>query len=207
MADRLSIYQGALRLLGPSQLASLTEDRPERHKLDAAWVNAIDFLLEQGLWNFGIRTIEIQASEDVEPLFGYDYAFTKPDDWIRTAGISPTGIFSNDEPFNDFEDQAGSWFANPQTLYIQYMSKDAAYGWNVGAWRQNFAKAAEAYLAFECGLPISADRGNRNDLYNLFKERLARAKNLDAVDERVRRKPTGCLVRSRLAGRGSLMNG
>jgi hypothetical protein len=207
MADRLSIYQGALRLLGPSRLASLTEDRPERHALDAAWEDAVNYLLEQALWNFGIRTIEITSVGDVEPIFGYGYAFPKPDDWIRTAGISSTGAFSRDEPFNDFEDQAGFWFANLETMYVQYLSNDQDYGWNIGEWRQNFSKTLEAYLAFECGLPVSADRGNRNDLHSLFKDRLARAKNLDAVDERVRRKPSGCLVRTRYGSIGRRNNG
>lgn len=206
MADRLSIYRGALRLLGPTQLATLTEDRPERHNLDAAWTASVNYLLEQALWNFGLKTIEISGANDVEPLFGYDYAFEKPDDWVRTAGLSSSGVFSNDDPFNDFEDQGGYWFANPDILYIQYMSNGPSYGWNIGAWRENFAKTVEAYLAFECGLPITQDRGNRNDLYSLFKERLARAKNLDAVDERVRRRPSGTLVRSR-AWRGNRMNG
>lgn len=207
MADRLAIYKGALRLLGPSQIASLTEDRPERHKLDDAWEPAVNFLLEQALWNFGMRSVEISADEGVEPFFSYEYGFQKPDDWLRTGPISPTGLFSNNEPFNDFEDKAGYWFANSERLYIQYMSNDPAYGWNVGEWRQNFSKTVEAYLAFECGLPVSADRGNRDNLYSLYKERLARAKNLDAVDERVQRKPTGTLVRSRMRWSGSREHG
>jgi hypothetical protein len=184
MADRLTIYQGALRLLGPSELASLSEDRPEKRKLDAAWSTCVDHLLEQGLWNFAIRSVELAYDEDVEPIFGYDYAFSKPDDWVRTASMSTSVSYGD-----DFEE-------------YQYVSNDSAYGYNVGAWRQSFAKALEAYLAFECGLPISADRGNRNDLYSLYEKRLARAKNLDAVDERVRKTPTGNLVNARLGGYG-----
>lgn len=193
MADRLAIYQGALRLLGPSELASLSEDRPEKRKLDAAWNQSVDFLLEQGMWNFAIRAVELQADADVETLFGYEYAFSKPDDWLRTVETKT----------EDYEDEAGYWYANMDTLSIRYVSNDPAYGWNVGKWRQNFAKALEAYLAFECGLPISADRGTRSDVFSLYEKRLARAKNLDAVDERVQEKPTGRLVRSRGAGRGS----
>lgn len=200
MADRLTIYQGALRLLGPSELASLSEDRPEKRKLDAAWSTCIDHLLEQGLWNFAIRSVELAYDEDVEPRFGYDYAFSKPDDWVRTASMSTSVSYGDD--FEEYEDENGYWHTSTDTLYIQYVSNDPAYGYNVGAWRQSFAKTLEAYLAFECGLPISADRGNRNDLYSLYEKRLARAKNLDAVDERVRKTPTGNLVNARLGGYG-----
>lgn len=195
MADKLSIYKGALRLLGPHELSSLTDDRPERYQLDDAWDDAVEHLLAQGLWNFAIRAVQLSADEDVEPLFGWDYGFIKPTDWVRTVGISNEPTFR--VGFEDYEDEAGKWFANHDTLYVRYVSNDEAYGLNIGAWRQPFAKALEAYLAFESGLPISGDRGNRNDLYSLYKERLKRAKTLDAFDEAVERMPAGRLVRAR----------
>ncbi|WP_159585919.1 hypothetical protein [Chelativorans xinjiangense] len=199
MADKLRIYKGALRLLGPHELATLTDDRPERYQLDDAWDDAVEHLLTQGLWNFGIRAVEMTADDDEEPLFGWDYGFLKPDDWVRTAGISNEATFRIG--FEDYEDEAGKWFANVDTLYVRYVSNDAAYGLNIGAWRQPFAKALEAYLAFESGLPISNDRGNRNDLYSLYKERLTKAKTLDAFDESVKYSPAGRVVRSRFSRR------
>lgn len=195
MADRLSIYKGALRLLGPSNLASLTEDRPERHRLDDAWEPAVNDLLNEGMWNFAMCAVELEQDEDIEPRFGFTYAFRKPDDWVRTVGISYTPTF-NDE-LREYEDEGDYWYANVETLYLRYVSNDEAYGWNIGRWRQPFASALEARLAFDCGLPISGDRGNRNDLFQLYEKRLKRAKTLDAVDERVRSKPVGALVRSR----------
>lgn len=198
MADRLEIYRGALRLLGPSNLASLSEDRPEKRALDGAWTNCGNFMLEQGLWNFAIRTVELSFDEDVEPLFGFDHAFSKPDDWVRTVSISETADFR--EGLLAYEDETSYWHASPETLYVRYVSNDDAYGWNVGAWRQHFSKAIEAYLAFECGLPISADRGNRNDVYSLYEKRLRDAKIKDAVDERVRTTPPGRWTRSRNVG-------
>lgn len=195
MADRLAIYRGALRLLGPSELASLTEDLPARHKLDGAWETSVDYLIAQGLWNFAIRSVELSADEDVEPLFGFDHAFSKPEDWVRTVSISSTADFR--EGIREYEDETSYWHTSFSTIYVRYVSNDDAYGWNVGAWRQPFAKALEAYLAFETGLPISSDRGNRNDLFALYEQRLAHAKTLDAVDERVREKPPGRWTRSR----------
>ncbi|MEN3145690.1 hypothetical protein ABCW43_00085 [Neorhizobium sp. IRAMC:178] len=197
MADRLSIYRGALRLLGPSNLASLTENLPEKRALDGAWTDSVNYMLEQGMWNFSIRTVELSYDEDVDPLFGFQHAFSKPTDWVRTVSISETADFC--EGIRRYEDETNYWHADPETIYIRYVSNDEAYGWNVGAWRQAFAKALEAYLAFECGLPISSDRGNRNDLFNLFKQRLSDAKSKDAVDERVREKPPGRWTRARFA--------
>lgn len=196
MADRLSIYKGVLRLLGNAAgLSSLTEVSPTRNALDDAWRAAGDYMLARGLWNFAIRTVEMSPDEDVEPLFGYTYAYSKPDDWVRTASISDRPTF--DDGFEDYEDETAYWYTNCSTLYVRYVSDDDAYGWNIGAWRQPFSKALEAYLAWECGLPISSDRGNRNDMFQLFTRLLKDAKSLDAVDERVRSRPSGRLVRSR----------
>jgi hypothetical protein len=196
MADRLSIYKGVLRLLGNAAgLSSLTEVSPTRNALDDAWRAAGDYMLARGLWNFAIRTVEMSPDEDVEPLFGYTYAYSKPDDWVRTASISDRATF--DDGFEDYEDETAYWYTNCSTLYVRYVSDDDAYGWNIGAWRQPFSKALEAYLAWECGLPISSDRGNRNDMFQLFTRLLKDAKSLDAVDERVRSRPSGRLVRSR----------
>lgn len=202
MASRLSIYKSALRYLGNAAgLSSLTEASPSRYALDDVWQEAGEYLLAKGLWNFAIRTAQLSEDEDVEPLFGYQYAFSKPTDWVRTASISTDPTFQ--DGFEDFEDEAGYWYADSDTLYVRYISNDTDYGWNVGAWREPFAQAFACYLAFQCGLPLSSDKSNRNDLFNLFKSLLTEAKTLDAVDERVARSPAGRLVKSRLR-RGSL---
>jgi hypothetical protein len=204
MADRLAIYRGALRLLGNAAgLSSLTEVNPARYRLDEAWQPAVDYLLAKGLWNFAIRSVELSNDEDVEPLFGRQYAFSKPEDWVRTASMSSDGTFSTS--YEQYEDEGDYWYADTDPLYVKYVSNDSSYGWNIGAWRQPFSKALEAYLAYECGLPISADKGNRNDMNTLFRSLLKEAKTLDAVDERVQYSPTGRLVRARL--RGGRLNG
>lgn len=199
MADKLAIYRGALRLLGDAHsLSSLSEVGPARQSLDQAWDGAVAYLLAKGLWNFAMRTVVAEADPSATTAFGYDYVFAKPDDWVRTASIGDDGDFS--VPTFRYDDVAGYWMADIDTLYIKYVSNDDAYGLNVGSWREPFAKTVEAYLAFECGLPISSDRGNRNDLYSLFKARLKDAKALDAVDERVQTQPMSRLVQSRFSG-------
>lgn len=195
MADRLTIYRSACRLLGEQRVASLSETSPTRQALDDAWRETGDWLLARGLWNFALRTVELTQDDDIEPLFGYQYAFSKPDDWVRTASISDEGTFR--EGLLNYSDEADYWYADCDPLYVRYVSDDDEYGWNVGAWRQPFAKAFATRLAFECGLPITGDKSNRNDMEALAERRLKEAKTLDAVDERVQLSPAGRLVRSR----------
>lgn len=203
MADRLQIYRGALRLLGDGRLASLTEVNSRRVALDDAWDNSVDFMLEQGLWNFAMRTVDLSADDDFEPLYGYKYSFKKPDDWVRTRSICDEPFFTRS--YDEYHDEGEFWFADIDTLYISYVSNHSEYGWNIGLWRQSFSKALETYLAFECGLPVANDKTNRNDLFQLFEKRLKNAKTKDAVDEGVVYQPAGRLVRAR-SGYGSRMS-
>lgn len=197
MGDRLQIYKGALRLLGDGTIESLSEANTKRLKLDEAWAPSVQYMLERGLWNFAIRTIKLDADTDVEPLFGYSYAFSRPDDFVRINDITDDANFHRG--FEDFQYEAGNWFARVDTLYLRYVSSGTSYGWNIGAWPQTFCKCLEAYLAFECGLPISNDKTNRDDLFSLHEKRLRDAKSKDAIEESVARMPAGRLVRSRFA--------
>lgn len=197
MADKLEIYNGALSLLGGAQLATLSDNRPERLRLDAVWDNAVAYMLQRGMWNFALRTEQFNAAGD-PPIPGWAYTHPQPSDYVRTVGISFEPTFR--QGFEDYQDEHGCWYANVDTLYVKYISNDDDYGLNIDEWPQSFAVALEAYLAFRTGLPISGDKSNRNDLYQLFKTLLNEAKTLDAVNESVKSPPAGRLVRTRLAG-------
>lgn len=206
MADKLTIYRGALRLIGHGAgLSSLTEVSQARLELDNAWDSSVSLLLTKGLWNFAMRSVELSKDDDLTPQFGHTYAFSKPDDWVRTAAVSDTGNFYDGE-FEEYDDEGDYWFASVNPLYVKYVSDDASYGLNIAAWRQRFAKALEAHLAFETAMALGKDRAVRNDMFNLYKQALSDAKSLDAVDERVRTRPRGRLVKARLAS-GSRKDG
>ena len=95
MADKLTIYNGALNIIGERRLATLTENRETRFKLDDIWDN--DFLnrvLQMGQWNFAARSAKIPASTTITPTFGFEFAFPTPFDFVRTMRIAFGGDFS-----------------------------------------------------------------------------------------------------------------
>ena len=58
MTDKLSIYNGALNILGERKLASETENREPRYQLDDIWDNdMVDRCLQMGQWNFAARSV------------------------------------------------------------------------------------------------------------------------------------------------------
>jgi hypothetical protein len=204
LADRLSIYRDAQRHLGTGRISSLSEQSETRLVFDDIWQQAGDYLLAKGMWNWAIRSVELSYDANVEPKFGYQYAFSQPDDFVRTVNMSTTGDFFGD--LEQYEDEASYWYAAINPIYVSYVSNLPAYGWNVGRWTAPFAEALAAHIAYKSSLPIQNDKSNRNDLYQLSKRLLQDAKTLDAVDEAVAAKPVGRLVRSRFRY-ASLLNG
>lgn len=145
MTDKLTLYNNALGLLDERVLASLTENREPRRVLDSYWNDVVRYCLERKFWNFGYRTVQIDASASVAPAFGYLNAFTIPDDWIRTRKLS--AVPTLDPPLIQVSEEAGYWYANLTPIFVQYNSSDPLYGMNLGAWPQSFAEYVELRLA------------------------------------------------------------
>ena len=143
---RLAIYNGALLECGERDLASLSENREPRRLLDRVWDNgAVRYCLNRGQWKFAKRTVQLVASTDVEPSFGYRYAFAEPEDFVRTIGLWSDEYLN--APLLQYQQEGRLWFADFDTLYLSYVSDGADYGGDLGRWPEEFARAVELYLA------------------------------------------------------------
>lgn len=145
MADQLSLYNAALGLLEERRIASLSENRESRRVLDDYWGSVPLYCLEQGLFRFSKRVVQIDASTTMVPAFGYNSAFTIPNDWIRTVVISTAPNL--DPPLLQYNEETGYWYADATPLYVSYISSDPLYGMNIGAWPQAFADYVALRLA------------------------------------------------------------
>lgn len=222
----LSVYNGALRLLGKrllnnfddatvsSRKTVFVDGKPVmmaqrdvelemtlRRLLDECYDQAVDYMLAQGLWNFASRTLAIEEDTAVEPVFGYNYAFEKPTDFIRLVAIGSNGDLY--PTLDDYLDEGNYWNANVTPLYVQYISNDASYGLDTSLWPVTFTKALEAYLAKELAphAGLSAAKMKAVDEEYAFRIRDARSK--DAMNQAAMRPPPGRLVRSRGGSRYS----
>ena len=142
MTDKLSIYNGALNVIGERRLANLSENRETRFKLDDIFDN--DFLnrvLQMGQWNFAARSAKIPASTTITPTFGYEFAFPKPDDFVRTMRITFDDFFK--QPITRYNDESQFWFMNEDIIFVQYVSNDIQFGCDFSLWPFNFTEMAE----------------------------------------------------------------
>lgn len=198
-AARLGIYNEALRLLGERQLAALTENREPRRILDTVWdAGAIDYVLEQGQWQFAMRTIEITYSPSVEPPFGYRYAFNKPDDLIRVTSVCTDEFFTT--PNLRYTDEAGFWFADDQSIFIKYVSNHVNYGSDLSLWPQTFMKYVAAYFASESCSALNKSEATEQKVRRLLSERHKDAMAKDSMAEPTKMLPMGSWVMSKFGG-------
>jgi len=201
MATQLGLYNGALRLMGERRLASLSEDREPQRVLTDIWNDGfVDAVLEQGLWNFAMRAVELDYNTTVTPAFGYSRAFDKPSDWVRTAGVCSDEYLN--APLTRYVEEAGFWFSDLNTMYVRYISNNSSYGGNLGAWPQTFTKFAVAFMAFEASLTLTQDKDKHGAMYSIMTKRLTDAKSKDAMNDPTAFPPQGGWTSAR-AGTGS----
>lgn len=206
MATQLSLYNGALRLIGERKLASLGEDRRPRHVLDDVWADGfVDGILEKAQWNFAMRAVKIDASTTTIPAFGHTNAFDKPTDWLRTAGVCEDEFFN--VPLLNYLEEVGFWFAEIDPIYVRYVSNAASYGNDLNRWPEVFTQYAEAYLASRVILTLSQDTDKQKTIFALEKIWLTEAKSHDAMSEATAFFPEGNWNSARLGRRSRLDRG
>lgn len=206
MASKLSLYNGALLILGARKLTSLSQNVASRRRLDTVWDGDTGVLrcLEQGLWNFAMRTVSLSFSPSVDPEFGYTYAFDKPEDWVNTAQMS------DDENFCgvlDFEDKGTYWYADPETIYAKIVSKDTAYGLDLSLWTPGFTEYAEHHFASKICKATTGSEQETLDLVGLTEKKLRLARSKDAMNEGPKTPPPGTWSRSRRGNSSSRERG
>ena len=206
MTTRLKLYNHALRLCGHSRLATLTDDVEERYVLDDAWND--DFLqkvLEAGLWNFATRAQELTPETSVSPPFGYQNAFLKDTDWVKTVGVYDDEFMRS--PLLDYMDEGQYIFAELNMIWVRFVSNDSAYGTDLSKWPGTFQNYAAAFLAGEIIHRLTSDENRvmflhgRNGKNGYIETQLRDAKSDDAMESPTQFTPSGTWVSSRGRGR------
>lgn len=163
--SRLSLYNDALLMAGERAIASLTEETESRRLLDQVWNNnGVDACLEEAQWEFAMRTVRIDYDPGITPDFGYQRACDKPTDWILTSALCSDEYFK--VPVLRYVDEAGFWYSDLDTLYVRYVSNDAAYGGDMSKWPRSFTDFVAAHFASKIILKITNDESRLSMFIN-----------------------------------------
>jgi hypothetical protein len=200
MTSQLSLYNGALRLCKERRLASLTENREPRRLLDDAWGDgandgSVKRCLQMGQWTFAMRTGRIEYTPDIEPDFGYRYAFTQPEDMVRVSAVCIDEFFKI--PLLEYSDERAHWYAPIPTIYVRWVSNSDTYGADLSLWPESFVNLVEADLANEIVPTLTEDEKTRLFVDKAFTTAKKRALSLDAMNKPTVLLPEGTWNRSR----------
>lgn len=211
--NRLQIYNSALLLCGARFLASLDENTEPRRLLDNVWNSGgVRYCLEQGQWQFAMRTQMIDYDPDIDTQFGYRYAFDKPDDWVLTSALCSDERFT--VPLTQYRDEVDYWVADITPIYVQFVSDDNQFGSDLSRWPSSFSEYVNAYFASQVIYKLSSDKAMRKALLDprtgiLDRAKLV-AKSRAAMTQGTQYPATGSWVRSRAgmrSGRGPMGDG
>ncbi len=189
--SKLDLYNLALLEMKASPLASLTEAKESRRVLDVHYPRVLAYMMEQGFWNFAMRTVKITQDEAITPEFGYAMAFNKPDDWVRTYAIS---LSDRLEPIlSQYIEESNLWFADSGPIYVRYVSNEnSGYGFDLTRWTERFVKAFYFELAARsCSKIAGSSDGMKDDLEKKAAVFLSQAQQFEALREPAQMLPQG----------------
>lgn len=199
---QLSLYNGALAIIKHRPLSALTDDVEARYLLDNEFSKVKAFILEQGLWNFALRTTQLEPDTGNTPSFGHSYAFEQPTDYVRLNAISADPYFY--QTLEDYIDEAGYWIASINPLYVSYVSDDNSYGGDLSKWTTLYERAVEYELAYRVAPHLTSMGGDAmQELERRRDKSLRDARSKDALNQPAKRPPSGRLVLARGGTRGS----
>jgi len=191
MTTKLKLYNLALgTYIGTQRLANLTENVASRYALDDVFDSSVQYMLEQGLWKFALKTINL-TSLRVEAAAHRSWVYPLPADFVRLARISNDKRLDVNGQLEDFLEENGFVYTDSDRLWIQHVSNDETHGLNFDLYPANYEQAVASWLAYQSLLPVNKDRGDRADLLKLHERTLSNSRRLDAVDEAVKAKPSG----------------
>lgn len=199
-ATRLRLYNDALRLCKERRLASLSDNREGRRLLDEAWGDgatngSVRRCLEMAQWTFATRTQQLDYSPSVNPSFGFRYAFDYPEDFVRLAGIYSDEFCQC--PLTHYSAERSFWYCGIETIYIQYVSNDAAYGADLSLWPENFAKTVAADLAHEIVANLTQGDKVKSDVVSEWQYWQKQAAGMDGMNRPTKQLPPGSWATAR----------
>lgn len=196
MADKLEVFNLTLAALGQRPLSALTDNRPEQRAIDRIYDTTVKWMLERAFWKWACRSDELNQSDTAVSNWGYNFVYELPEDYERIVRISDNERLR--PTLNDFLTENGFLYADAQPIYMQYVSNDPDYGYNVGLWTASFVSALADELAVRSAPGMTgAQVPKLDDLRKNAKRTLYIAKSADAVNQPVAFPPSGRMVRAR----------
>ena len=180
----VAIANSALTKLGAPIITDLTEDSKEARLCSARIYEVRDIILRTHPWNFATKRVILAPLVD-SPVFGYNFAFNLPTDWLRTVAIYPES--------EDYKMEDGKILANVNELELVYIYRVT----NPALIDSLCAEVIACYLAYDIAYALLQTGQVQEQLYKLYEEKLRQAKSIDAKEDPARELEANLFLESR----------
>lgn len=164
----------ALTLLGARSIAGFDDSGAEAAVARTLYPGLRDALLSAHPWSFATRQAAL-AAQEVQPLGDFDFAYALPEDFLRALSAGPAGRGRGAE----YVLAEGRLHADLENLVLVYVARVSEEGFP-----PFFAQALVARLAAEFCLPLTESTSRAESLSRVAEQELARAKGIDAQQDR-----------------------
>jgi hypothetical protein len=184
MPTKLSVFNGALAMLGQPLMSSDQDPGEDGETLRGLWDQVVEMCHEKTAWDFAKLRAECARLSET-PIHGYTYYYALPNDCVRLLTVSESGA-PNDE-ITAWEGEPGKIATDASRLYITYVSDQSMT--QIGRWSTSFGRYVSTELAF-----LASPKINSSATEEIAKERrkaISDAIGLDAAQGPPRRRPHG----------------
>lgn len=201
MPGETEVINAALRLIGASPVVSLEDGSTAANAAADLYPELRDGMLRAHPWAFATKRQKL-AQSATAPVFGFDYAYPVPADWLRTISVHDNDNEAGAIVYR--EEQSADTrviVTNTDECWMLYIARVT----NPNMMSADFRRALENALARDLAVPI-ASSNTLQDTYERRAERLlARARSADGMGSFPKSRPQGSWVTSRggWGGRGA----
>ena len=195
MATPTDIVNIALRRCGANRISNLASDASKEGVVARdLYDEARRDLLASHNWNFAVRRASLTVLA-TEPSFGWDYAYTLPEQFIRLISVHPDDDDDSIIPYKlesmDSEDRV--LLCNATTVYIRYIFDEQ----DPVAMSSGFRDTLAWRLARDFAAALSKSTASAELAEKMHRMTLSRAKSIEGIEDYPERMAEGDWVTAR----------
>ncbi len=194
MASTTSVANLALQKLGANRIETLTEGSPNARALNAVLEHTRDIELQRYDWGFAIRRAQVAADADA-PTWGDWNRYGVPGDFLRLLRDDETGI-APDWRIEAGADGEGRFIitADASPIEFRYIARIV----DPNAMNALFLEAWACRMAYQTCEKITGSTGKRGEIKDEYKDAIAEARRLGAIEKPAQEAPEDSWILSRL---------
>ncbi len=186
MASEVGICNSALTKIGAGRVVALDDGSKNANACAELYPKLRDDLLRRHVWNFACVRLKL-ARLAAAPVFGYAYAYQLPSDWLRTVAVYEDDAAA---ALADYRIEGRTILSSAEALYLLYIRAVT----DPNDMPSDFREALACLLACDLSVPIAQSWSLRQEMGDAFRDAVARAKSVDAVEDCPEPMPAGSWV-------------